>query len=160
MSDKAPAAKAEKQTKQKTTKTKWSLKKKIAVIVGAFVVFFVLLFTIANVATDAPLKVSNEFVANIQSGDAEDAYELMSAEAQAIVDPETFEMVVDQIGPILNGEPNNTSKQVSAETGSDPVATIIYEIKGRDSFTYTFTVTLDQVDGNWQVRNFDSTKKD
>lgn len=142
----------------KKTKQKWSMKKKIIVIVGAIVVFIASLFVIVNTATSAPLKVSDEFVSNIQSGNASAAYDLMSSNGQLTTSSQDFEAVVNQISPILTGEPKNTSKEVSAETGSDPKAEVIYEVKGNDGFTYELTVRLVQENGEWKVLAFNSEK--
>ena len=143
----------------KPAKKKWSLKKKILVIVGVVVLVFIALFTVINVATDAPLKVSTEFVSNIQSGDASKAYGLMSADAQTATSSQDFAAMVDTMSPILTGELKNTSKEVKAETGAVPSATIVYEVEGSDDFTHVLTVNLQQNDGEWQVLNFESVKK-
>lgn len=143
----------------KKTKQKWSMKKKIIVIVGAIVVFIASLFVIVNTATSAPLKVSDEFVSNIQSSKASVAYDMMSSDAQIATSSADFAAVVDKIGPILTGKLNMQSKEVIAETGSDPSAKIVYEISGSDNYVHIITVNLVQDNGNWKVLNFESVKK-
>ena len=150
---------SEQKHNSKATKQKWSIKKKIVVIVSAIVVFIIAIITAATVATSAPLKVSDEFVSGIQSGNASAAYDLMSSDAQAVTSSEDFATVVNYIEPILTGKPDNKSKEVSAETGSDPTAKVVYEVAGSDNYTYVLTVNLVQKSGEWKVLNFESVKK-
>lgn len=143
----------------KKTKQKWSTKKKIVVILSAIVVFIVGIIIVANVATSAPLKVSDEFVSDIQLGKASAAYDMMSAEAQIATSSADFAAMVENMSPILTGNPNNISKEVKAETGSDPSAKVVYEISGSDSRVHVITVNLVQKNGDWKVLNFESVKK-
>jgi len=148
------------QTKEtKPIKQKWSLKKKIIVIVGSILAFIAVILLIANIATSAPLRVSDEFVANIQDKKATAAYNLLSTDAQGTITLNDFTSMVDQIGPILNGKPNMKSKEVSAETGRDSTAKVVYEISGSDDYKYDLTVNLVEKDGAWKVLNFESKKQ-
>ncbi len=155
----AATIKKESSLKNKSVKQKWSTKKKIIVIVGGVVAFFVLIFLVASLATSAPLKVSDEFIDDIQANNASAAYDLMSSEAQIATSSQDFTSVVEKISPILTGEAKNTDKSVTAETGSDPKAEILYEIKGNDGLTYQISVQLVQKDGRWLVQGFDSKTK-
>jgi len=146
-------------TESKKPKQKWSMKKKIIVIVSAIVVFIIGIVIVANVATSAPLKVSDEFVSDIQSSKASAAYDMMSSDAQIATSSADFKAMVDQMAPILTGKPNNISKEVSAETGSDPTAKVVYEISGSDSRVHVITINLVQKNGDWKVLNFESIKK-
>jgi outer membrane lipoprotein-sorting protein len=141
------------------TKRKWSLKKKLLVAFGIIATLIIGLILIANAATAAPVKVSNQLVASIQAKNATQAYDLLSQEAKNATDPQTFLATVNQIGPILTGKPDMKSKEVNAQTGSASTAKVIYEIKGTDSQTYVFTVNLVKEGDNWKVLNFESTKK-
>jgi len=146
-------------TDKKKSKQKWSLKKKILVIVGVVIALFIVIFVTASMATSAPLKVSDEFITDIQAGKASAAYDLMSSDAQLKTSSQDFTAMVDQMSPILTGVPKNTSKEVSAETGSDPSAKIVYDVTGSDNYTHVLTVNLVQVDGQWKVLNFESVKQ-
>jgi len=143
----------------KQTKQKWSLKKKIVVFAGIAVAFIATILVVALVATDAPLKISDQFIADIKDNNASDAYDLMSSEAQAATSSQDFATIVDQLGPILTGSPKNISREASAETGSNPSAKIVYEVEGSDSYTHVLTISLVQIDGNWKILNFESSKK-
>ena len=143
----------------KPTKQKWSLKKKIIVFTGIVLAFIATVLVIALVATDAPLKLGDQFITDIKGNNASSAYDLMSSEAQAATSSQEFATIVDQLGPILTGSPKNISRDVSAETGSNPSAKLIYEVEGSDNFTHILTINLVQVNGNWRVLNFQSIKK-
>jgi outer membrane lipoprotein-sorting protein len=143
----------------KPPKQKWSLKKKLLVIFGVIAAVIVALVLIANAATAAPVKVSNQLIANIQAKNATQAYDLLSQGAKNATDPQTFLATVNQIGPILTGKPDMKSKEVNAQTGSASTAKVVYEIKGNDGLTYLFTVNLIKEGDKWKVLNFESTKK-
>jgi hypothetical protein len=154
------AEKANKPEAKKTKpKQKWSLKKKLAVIGGAFVGIIIVLVIIVNAATSAPVKVSNDLVTDIQSKNSAAAYALFSSQAKSVVSQEQLTTAVDQIGPILTGKPDMKSKAIKGETGSAATAKIVYDIKGSDNITYTFTVNLVKENDSWKVLNFDSAKK-
>lgn len=144
---------------EKTPKKKWSLKKKILVIVGAVVVFFIAIAAVANMATSAPLQVSDDLMTDIRTQNSSDGYDLLSSGAKSTISESEFTSVIDRIGPILTGTPELQSKEVSAETGSDATAQVVYKIKGSDGLTYTMTVNLVSEDGKWKVLNFDNTAK-
>lgn len=146
-------------TGPKPAKQKWSLKKKLIVIFGAIVAIIAVLLIIINAATAAPVKVSNQLVADIQAKNATSAYSLLSKEAKNATDPQAFQATVDQIGPILTGKPNMKSKEVNAQTGNASTAKVVYEIQGNDGLVYVFTVNLVKEDDSWKVMNFESTKK-
>lgn len=143
--------------KTKSTKKKWSLKKKILVIAGAVVVFFIAIAAIANMATSAPLQVSDDLMTDIRTQNASDGYDLLSSGAKSTISQSEFTSIIDRIGPILTGTPELHSKEISAETGSDTTAKVVYTIKGNDGLTYTMTVNLVSEDGKWKVLNFDNT---
>lgn len=120
----------------------------VALIVGMGILFFT--------ASSGATKASDEFLNALQSGEGETAYDLFSTSAMEIVPEEEFIAVVDQIGPILNTEEKKISTNVSAETGSDTEAVVVYEIEGTDGVTYVFAITMVKEDGEWKVLNFDS----
>lgn len=135
-------------------KKKSSKKSKILIILGVIIAFIVGLIIIANVATSAPLKVSDELIKNIQALDSTAAYNLLSSDAKAVTGSSEFAVAIEQIGPILNGKAKMNSKEVSSETGVPNTATVIYTIPGSDGIEYRFTVELTQNDGKWQVDTF------
>src|SRR3989344_9477998 len=99
-------------------------------IVLGVVVFFVAIIIIAYVATSGAAKVSNEFLKDIQSKQADQAYSLFSNEAKNATDQATFRQTVDRIGPLLNTKAKQTGRQVQDSTGSPATAQITYDIKG------------------------------
>jgi len=147
-------------TTEKPTKQKWSSKKKIVVYVIAAIAALIIILVISiNAATGAPAKVSDEFMNNILDNRATAAYDLMASEAQNQTSSQDFSSAADRMSSILTGELKTTGKEISAETGSDPSATVEYEIKGNDNYTYKITVNLVQQDGEWKVLNMNSEKQ-
>lgn len=149
-------------TNPKIEKTATKSKKRFPLwqkIVAAAVVVFVILFIVINLATSGVVKVSNEFLKDMQNKNAEGAYSLLTKEAAAATDKTQFAKIVDQAGPILNTKAKMTSKEVSGETGQAGSGKVTYEIKGTDGVTYTVTINLQKQDGKWMVLNFESKKK-
>jgi ABC-type transporter MlaC component len=145
--------------KKEEPKQKWSLKKKLYVIGGSVVGVIIVLIILVSAATSAPVKISNDLVSDIQAKNSTAAYSLFSSAARQAVSQEQLTAAVDQIGPILSGKPDMQSKEVKGETGSAASAKVVYNIKGTDNITYTFTVNLVKENGNWKVLNFGSEKK-
>jgi hypothetical protein len=108
--------------------------------------------------TSGVVKVSNEFVNDMQAQNADGAYALMTKDAQAATDKSQFKDVVDRAGPILNTKEKMTGKEVKGETGNAASGKVTYEIKGTDGVTYKITVNLQKEDGQWRVLNFESTR--
>lgn len=128
-------------------------------IVAVAVVVIVVLILVINTATSAPVKVSNDFLNNIQAARADAAYSMMTPAAQATISRSDFKSVIEKIAPILNTNESMKSKEVNGETGNAAKAKVVYEIKGTDGITYTFTTNLTKDNGQWKVLNFDSAKK-
>ncbi len=136
---------------------KWSRKKKIIAILGAIVALIIVIVTVANAATNAPLKVSNEFVSDIKAGDASLAYSMLSEEAKAVTPEDEFNSLVNRISPILSGKPKVISKEVSTPWAA--TAKVVSEIAGSDGITYALIVDLIKENGQWKILNFESLRK-
>jgi len=138
---------------------KRSWKKILGIIAIAIVVLFVGASFFVNSATKAPLAVSNQFLHDMQAGNAAGAYALFSSDAQAAVPAAQFEAVVAQVGPILNATEKITGRKINGATGSAATSEITYEIKGTDGKTYAVIVNLTKVNSDWKILNFDSKVK-
>lgn len=143
-------------TGAKPTKPKMSGKKIALIVVGSIIAFIAIVVIVANMATNAPIRVSDELIADIQNNRATAAYQLMSSDAKATFTEKQFSDTIGQIGPILNGKPNNISKEINTTTDGASTAKVVYEISGSDGNTYNFTVNLTENNGKWLVQNFES----
>lgn len=129
-------------------------------IVAGAIIFIVVIFVIATMATSGVVKVSNQFVNDIQAKNASAAYALMTSAAQAATPQSDFNDMVDRVAPIIgNSTEKMTSKEASGQTGSAATGKVVYEIKGSDGVTYVMTVNLQKENGEWRVLNFESTRK-
>lgn len=144
-------------TDHKTVKSKTGLKRWHKIVIGV-VIAFIVLFFIVNAATSGVVKVSNEYVNDIQASNGSGAYALMTKDAQGTVSMSDFQQLVDKVGPILNTSEKMTSKAVSGETGQAGTGKVTYQIKGTDGINYTITVNLQKENGQWRVLNFESNK--
>ena len=140
-------------TKKKSKNPLWQ-----KILLGV-VLFIVALIVIAYVATSGPAKVSDAFLKDIQTQQADAAYSLFSKEAQGVTDKDTFQETVKRIGPLLNTKAKQTARQVEDSTGSAALAQVTYEIKGTDGVDYKITIQLVKQDDQWKVNSFDSSKK-
>lgn len=140
------------------SKEKWSLKKMLTVIGGSIVLFIIALITIVTISTSAPVKVSDELVANIQANNATAAYSLLSDDAKATISADNFKTTIEQVSPILTGKPDLQSKEINANSNNTTSSKVIYKITGSDGITYKFTVNLVEVNKEWKVLNFESKK--
>ncbi len=70
------------------------------------------------------MKVSNQFIDNIQAGYSAAAYALFSTDAQQVVPVDQFDAMVAQIAPILDAKEKMTSKSISGETGKAATSTV------------------------------------
>jgi flagellar basal body-associated protein FliL len=138
------------------TPKKRSLKKLIAIIIGVVVAVIAVIIIVVTVATSAPVKVANAFLADVQANNGDAAYALFSSEAKDAVAQSEFVDAVGQVGPVLAGKPDMQSKEISGETGSAATATVVYEVVGTDSKTYTVTINLIKENGEWKVEEFNS----
>ncbi|MFA5004066.1 MAG: hypothetical protein WC498_02195 [Candidatus Saccharimonadales bacterium] len=157
MSEPTDSVPVEAETKLK--KSWWGRRPLWQKIVTIVVLFFVALVVIVNVAASGAVKVSNEFIKDIQNQRTDAAYSLLSKEAAQATPKDQFAAVVDRVGPLLKSDTKMTSKEVNGETGSSATSKVTYEIKGTDGITYKVTVNLLKEDGKWKVLNFDSTSK-
>lgn len=142
----------------KAPKKKMSGKKIALIALGGVVAFIAIIIVIANIATNAPVKVSDQLMSNIKNNKPIEGYSLLSAEAKATISSDDFTATLDKISPYLTGTPNLQSKEINTSTSNGTTAKVIYEIKGSDA-TYTFTVNLREVNGQWQVDSFESKAK-
>jgi len=143
------------QSKITETPKKTGIGKIVGIVVGAFVALIIAIFIIVMATTDAPLKVSDEFVNDIQTNKPVAAYNLMSDTTKQVTDADSFNAMVAQISPILTGKPSVTSREISAETGVPATATIVYEIQGTDA-KYNMSIQLQETNGKWQILGFDN----
>lgn len=145
-----------------TMKPKSNFKKIIIIIsaiIGVIILSVVGILMFVNTATSAPLKISDQFVMDIQGNNAPAAYKLMSTEAQNATSAAEFNAMVDQMGTILTGKPTNTSKEINTSTDKGTSAKVIYEVTGNDNFTHVLTLNLVLENNEWKVLNFESVKK-
>lgn len=136
-------------------------KSKLGLVIGIIVAVFIVLsiaggwvFMKVLNTTNAPEKVSNSLISAIQANKASDGYALLSTKTINVVSSEQFANYVSKAGPILNGKPKVTNKQIKTNNGSS-IATITYEIKGSDGKTYTVVANLIKEGSTWKIVNLE-----
>ena len=128
-------------------------------ILGGVAVFIIVLVLVVNWAAQGAVRVSDQFIADLQELNAESSYDLFSTKARSAVSSAQWNAVIKQAGPILSGKPKITHKEVSTSTEKGSEATISYEILGSDNITYSIAVSLVKESGTWKVLDFGSKRK-
>jgi hypothetical protein len=135
-----------------------NIKKIVLIVVSVIVGLIVLVIIIATLATSGARKASDNFIKDIQTKNVTAGYAELSKNTQSTITQEQFKQVVDQIGPVLSGKPNNQGSETKKVNGKD-TATVTYTIKGSDGNTYKITVNLVKEDSSWKVEVFNSEKQ-
>jgi hypothetical protein len=134
----------------------------IKIVLGYIAIAILVLFVgysySVNLAFNAPLEVSNQFLHDIQAGHASSAYVLFSSQAQATLTHSQFGADVAKSGAILNTSATITDRK-SLHPDSHAASEITYEIKGTDGKTHIVVVTLTKVNNDWKVLNFTNNPK-
>ena len=138
---------------------KWSMKRMALIIIGVIITFIVALTVIVNISTTAPLRLSDELIANIQANKATAAYNLLSDDVKPTIDTGDFATIIEQLSSTLTGDPEVKTKEIGNGSSASNSAKIVYKITGSDNSTYNFTVNLTEKNNNWKVLNFEKIKE-
>jgi hypothetical protein len=112
-----------------------------------------LAFSSAKGATDA----SELFLASLRSGECSEIYaDQLSQEFLDSTSEANWIAVCEQIGPILQGDPNQKGIRVESNAGEPSQAGIGYDIAGSDGKTYEIGLSLIKEDGIWKIVSLDS----
>lgn len=131
----------------------------VGIVVAAIVIFVIVTSVVVNTTTKDAIKVSDRFISDIQSKDANDAYSLVNDGFQSVTTKDQFTDVVNRIAPILTGKPSISGKSINKTTGSDAAVIVVYKIDGSDSKTYYVRVLLVKKNGEWKIQNMRSDDK-
>jgi hypothetical protein len=138
--------------KKSVTKKKMPTWQKVLIGVVAF---FVIVFGVAIMATDAPAQVSDKFVNNILGNNSELAYDMLTDDTKTTITDSEFADVVSRMSSVLAETATQQERSVDTQNGVT-TATVTYSIVGSDG-TYTMVVNLLQDNGVWKVQNFDNS---
>lgn len=105
----------------------------------------------AFLGTEAPKKVSDQFVNYIQSSDNKSAYNLTSATFKAVTNEKQFETFVKSTSSSLQGDEKITDRGLSKSTGNKDAATFIYEVENSGKKYYIKVQLQKEADDTWQV---------
>lgn len=143
----------------KSTANKRSRKwlKVVGIAVAGFVAVIVGAIIFAYLSTNAPKKISDQFVNYVQSDNSDGAYSLTSSSFRDVTSKDELEQAVKQIGPLLQGEEKVTGRAIRKYSGLPSTAVIVYSIGTSDGTKY-IKVELQENSGAWQVLNFRSSE--
>ncbi|MFZ1802047.1 MAG: hypothetical protein WAW62_00010 [Candidatus Saccharimonas aalborgensis] len=127
----------------------------ISVIFGLLIVGGVIFVVVMNM-TDAPKKVSDEFVNDVQSANTEAAYALTSEGFRGATSKDDLDAIIKQVSPALQGEEKTTARSVEAAAGSSQKAVIVYTVDTSSGTKY-IRVILEKNGDNWRVMSFRSS---
>lgn len=127
----------------------------IVVVLAAILV--IILVTVTG-ATEAPRKVSDQFVNDIQSSNTSAAYALTSEAFKQATSEEQLDQLVKGLSPVLQGEETITGRVIKKSTSGVQAAALVYSVKTTDGTKY-IRVVLQETNNVWQVTNFRSSNQ-
>ncbi|HSX48445.1 MAG TPA: hypothetical protein VLF41_03025 [Candidatus Nanoarchaeia archaeon] len=135
---------------------KKSKKKLVLIILGIGIVIFVAIFFLISGVTDEQAKISDQFIADLQSNNVDDAYSLTATEFQQTTPKDKFKDFVAQENQFLpKNNPSVVSREISSTSGTN-TTTIVSNIKGDNgSAGYHATTQLVKENGKWLILSID-----
>ena len=127
----------------------------ILIVIVVLVLFFVGVFIFTNLATRNAVKVSDQFVADIQANNETAAYSLTNSGFRQSTSEQQLTDILNQASPALQGKATITAKAINKVSGRPNVAVIVYSVSTSDGTKYIRVVLQD--DHPWQVYNFRSS---
>lgn len=126
--------------------------KVVGIVFAVIAVLVAVIFSVVNLATAEPQKVSNEFLTEMRNGNSSDAYKLTSNDFQATTSQSDFAKFVNTYKYL----PLNEGKISSKEAKSDPTgsnAEFNYVIT-QDGAKYNIKTELVKSQDEWKVSYF------
>jgi hypothetical protein len=133
--------------------------KLLGVIFVLFIIVILFAVFVANSATKAPQKISDEFISDVFAGKTDAAYMLTSKVFQKITTKDSLDSIVKAQGTILKGKTSVTNRAIYKATGQPETAVLVYSDKSNDGNTYYIKTEMQKNDGVWQVASFRSDTK-
>jgi hypothetical protein len=141
---------------QKTKRIPTWLKALLAVII-VLVVVVVGLDLVVNQATKNAVKVSDQFVTDVQANNVGPAYALTAPEFKKADTQTEFDQIIGKIYLALQGTTSVTGKTINKSTGKPDQVVIVYSVKTSAGTKYIQTVLQDN--STWQVLVFRTSGK-
>lgn len=138
---------------QKKRIPKWL--KIVGIVVLVIIALIVAIVITTTAATKAPQKVSDQFVNEVQAGNANAAYALTSETFKEATSAEQLDDLIQQVGPLLVGEEKVTGRAIQKATGTPQTAVLVYEVETADGTNY-MKIQLQKSGDVWQVISFRS----
>jgi hypothetical protein len=129
---------------------KWSLWA-YGVTIFAIVLGIIAAIVVAMTSFTAPLKVSDEMLADIRKGDSTAGYALTTSNFKDEMSISEFETAVEKSKSLPLDTAKVTSEHLSADSSSDPMATFEYSLT-QDGKKYSVKIQLVSTDDKWAVQ--------
>lgn len=126
----------------------------IGIVLGLIVLIgigVIALFLIVNAATQAPVKVSNQFFDDLQANQPAAAYELTSTEFKASTTEAQVEDLFTQLSPLTTGTEKVTGKKIESANGVTQAA-VTYSVENGGTTRYA-RIVLRETNNKWEVIN-------
>jgi predicted PurR-regulated permease PerM len=125
----------------------------VGVIIAVIIVAIIAIVIVVSTATAAPQKVSDQFVAAIQSHNTNAAYALTSDRFQRSTPQQDLDSLLTKVSPALQGQETITGRSIGASTVTVQTAVFVYTIKTSTGNAYIKT-ELQKSGDVWQIINF------
>lgn len=125
------------------------------ILIG-FALFVIALIALAFFATRGVSNAADDFIAQLQAGECAAIFEDTSTTFRAQTNEAQWLSVCETIGPILQGEPEQTNVEIQANSGGPSIGQATYMIAGTDGNDYRVILQVIDEDG-WKLDALDST---
>jgi len=132
---------------------KWA--KIVIIIVGILIVVSVAVAVLVINVTAAPVKVSDEFMKDLQANDAQAAYALASSDFRGATSQAELTDTFAAASPALQGTFSAGSREVKSKNGKTE-AEVLYTVTTDSGKEYTKISLIDTSTG-WQILGFDAS---
>jgi predicted PurR-regulated permease PerM len=129
--------------------------KVILIIIVAIVLFFVVVINYVDQSTKNAVKVSNQFISDMQTNNDSAAYSLTSPDFQKVTTSAQLAKALNGVSPYLQGTPTVVYKTINKLSGQPSQSTINYTLQTSKGTKYIQVVLQDN--NPWQILNFQSS---
>ncbi len=126
------------------------------ILIGIITLIGTVLITVfvsATIATNAPKKISDQFVNNLQDGDISAAYTLTSSKFKESTPESELQNLSSSNRNLISGTEKITKKSIFKRSGSPSYAVVHYSVNGSNEKVGYLKVQLQKEGNDWKVMN-------
>jgi flagellar basal body-associated protein FliL len=119
----------------------------VIIVLAVAVVGIIIAFVISEVSK--PADVANTFMKDVQSDDAQAAWDLMTAKGKAAQSYTDFKTAISSLSGTIS---SYYTRQITISNGQAKISMLV---KSNDGKSSTWTFYLEKQNGNWKIQRVD-----